>query len=60
VVNLARHLQVEPENALRTTNRKFETRFRFMEQRLAEKGQEVGDLNLEELDKYWELAKQAE
>ena len=57
VVNLARHLKVDPENALRLANRKFERRFRSMETDLAEKGQEMKKQSLETLEQAWRRAK---
>ncbi|TVQ75111.1 MAG: nucleoside triphosphate pyrophosphohydrolase [Chromatiaceae bacterium] len=57
VTNLARHLKVDPEAALRRTNRKFESRFRFIEQTLAGQGRAVEDQPLEVLDELWERAK---
>jgi ATP diphosphatase len=55
VVNLARHLNVEPETALREANRKFEKRFRLIEQ---EPG--FADLSLDEKEALWVAAKQAQ
>jgi len=55
--NLARKLAVDPEQALRGTNRKFERRFRHMERRLAEKGVKPEEVSLEEMDAYWDEAK---
>ena len=55
VVNLARHLNVEPEAALREANRKFETRFRAIEQ---EPG--FADLSLDEKEALWVRAKRAQ
>lgn len=60
VVNLARHLNVDPETALRRCNAKFERRFRFMEQSLAADGKAVEDVTLEEMDRHWLRAKQTE
>jgi len=57
VVNLARHLKVDPENALRAANAKFERRFRFIEQSLRERGQPIEGCSLAELDALWEQAK---
>lgn len=57
VVNLARHLRVDPENALRAANGKFERRFRFIEQALREAGRPIEDCDLQELDALWEEAK---
>ena len=60
VVNYARHLGVEPEQALRAANRKFTRRFRFIESRLAEEGLRPGDVGLECLDGLWDQAKRIE
>jgi MazG family protein len=60
VVNLARHLHVDPEAALRRTNAKFERRFRAMEASLAEAGQRAEDQSLEALEELWQEAKRAE
>lgn len=57
MVNLARHLQVDAETALRQGNEKFERRFRFIEQRLADDGDSVEEAGLERLDQLWERAK---
>ena len=59
-VNLARHLNVEPEAALRAANAKFTARFHYVEAALAESGRDVGEVGLAELDRLWEEAKQAE
>ena len=58
VVNISRHLDKDPETSLRYTNRKFENRFRFIEQRLREDGRTPAESNLKEMDALWELAKQ--
>lgn len=58
-VNLARHLQVEPEAALRTANLKFEQRFRQMEKSLEIVGG-VDQASLEQMDAAWEAIKQTE
>ncbi|NJP39028.1 nucleoside triphosphate pyrophosphohydrolase [Alkalicoccus luteus] len=60
VVNAARHHDMDPEEALRQTNRKFSSRFRHIEMRLQEQNLNVEDQNLEQLDVYWEEAKQNE
>ncbi len=57
VVNLARHLKVNPEMALKEGNKKFSRRFQYIEQRVSESGRELRDCELEELDAYWEEAK---
>jgi len=59
-VNLARHLKHDPENALRRANRKFERRFRFIEQALRDGGRPIEDCNLDELDALWGEAKRQE
>lgn len=59
VANLARKLKVDPEQALRGTNRKFERRFRHMEARLTERGRKPEQVSLEEMDRYWDEAKRA-
>ena len=56
-VNLARHLGLDAEIALRGANNKFERRFRAIESALAEHGQRVGDCDAQMLDRLWEEAK---
>jgi ATP diphosphatase len=60
VVNLARHANADPEATLRRTNSKFERRFRFIEEKLADKGRTPADSSLEEMDRLWDAAKAAE
>ncbi len=60
VVNLARHLELDPEAALRATNAKFERRFRSIEAAVATSGRAVADTGLDELEALWEAAKAAE
>jgi len=60
LANLARHLEVEPETALRGTNAKFERRFRFIEGELARRGKTPETSTLEEMDALWDKAKAAE
>jgi nucleoside triphosphate diphosphatase len=59
-VNLARHLTLDPEQALRRTNAKFERRFAYVEARVRESGRELTHLALKELDAYWDAAKRDE
>ncbi len=59
-VNLARHLKLDPENALRGANRKFERRFRFIEQALRDSGRPIEDCTLDDLDALWGEAKRQE
>ncbi|WP_299180567.1 nucleoside triphosphate pyrophosphohydrolase [uncultured Neptuniibacter sp.] len=56
-VNLARHLGVNPENAVRGTNSKFERRFSFVEDRVRASGRGWADFSLAELDSFWDEAK---
>jgi ATP diphosphatase len=60
VVNLARHLDADPEAVLRATNRKFERRFGAIEQALAERGTTPAASSLAEMDALWDQAKAAE
>jgi MazG family protein len=57
IVNLARFLKVDPEQALRSTNRKFRERFGHVERRLKEQGKRPAGATLEEMDALWEEAK---
>ncbi|WP_339951800.1 nucleoside triphosphate pyrophosphohydrolase [uncultured Albimonas sp.] len=54
LANLARHLKVEPEHAIRRTNAKFERRFREVERRLAARGKRAEDSDLAEMDAIWD------
>jgi ATP diphosphatase len=60
VVNLARHLDVDPEATLRAANGKFERRFAAIEQALARSGRSPADATLAEMDALWDQAKAAE
>ncbi|MGA0607164.1 nucleoside triphosphate pyrophosphohydrolase [Phenylobacterium sp. VNQ135] len=60
VANLARTLDVDPEDALRYTNAKFGRRFRYIEQKLAERGKSPEQSDLAEMDALWDEAKAAE
>lgn len=57
LVNLCRHLDLSPEEALNSTTEKFKRRFEYIENRLREKGKTLSDSNLEEMDKLWEESK---
>ena len=57
VVNLARHLNVDPEMALRSTNRKFVERFNFVQKRLEERNRTFAESSIEEMEELWEEAK---
>ena len=56
-VNLARHSKIQPEVALRSANRRFEVRFKWIEVALTAKGRSLKEASLEELDMLWDEAK---
>jgi MazG family protein len=60
IANLARWSGVEPESALKGTNRKFRRRFRHVEKRIAEQGRAWQEVSLEEMDGHWDEAKRIE
>ena len=60
VVNVARHLRIDPEVALRRTNRKFVSRFHQIEEELKRQGKRWEETSLEEMDALWEASKQRE
>jgi MazG family protein len=60
LVNIARYLSVDPESALRKTNRKFRRRFGWMEERLREQGRTLEEATLEEMESLWQQAKTLE
>jgi nucleoside triphosphate diphosphatase len=60
VANLARKLDIEPEDALRATNAKFQRRFRYIETALAAEGRSPGESDLAEMDALWDRAKLTE
>ena len=57
LINYARFKDINPENALAKTNQKFIQRFQLMEKMIIEDGKVISDMNLEEMDVYWERAK---
>ncbi len=57
LINYARFLNVNPEDALEKTNKKFIKRFTYMEQKLKEQNKQIGDCTLAEMDVYWNEAK---
>lgn len=57
LVNYARFLNINPEDALRKTNRKFINRFTYVENKIKETGRIISQSNLKEMDKYWEESK---
>jgi MazG family protein len=60
LVNLARFVKVDPEQALRKTNAKFRRRFGHVEEKLAERGASPADSNIEEMESLWQQAKSLE
>ena len=60
VVNLARHLDVDPEKALTGANYKFERRFRLMENNIRESGSDMRELDIDLLEEYWQEAKKSD
>ena len=60
LVNIARYLSLDPESALRKTNRKFRRRFHWMEQRVQENGDTLEGISMDELEGLWQRAKQQE
>jgi tetrapyrrole methylase family protein / MazG family protein len=57
VVNLARYLKVDPEQALRKTNARFRQRFAHVEQRVAESGKPFAETSLDQMENWWQEAK---
>src|ERR1035438_3783258 len=57
LVNLARFVKVDPEQALRRTNAKFRERFGYIERKLAESGRKLEDSNIAEMEELWQQAK---
>lgn len=58
MVNYARFLKINPENALERTNKKFIKRFQYLEAKAKEAGKSMKDMTLSEMDVFWEEAKQ--
>lgn len=60
LINYARFINVNPEDALEKTNRKFIRRFQYLESKAKEMGKSLHDMTLDEMDIYWEEAKKKE
>ena len=60
LTNLARHLQLDSESALKRTNRKFRRRFGWIEAQLREQGKALQEASLEDMEALWQMAKQHE
>lgn len=57
LVNYARFINIDPEEALERTNKKFIRRFQYLEQESAKDGKQMGEMTLAEMDEYWNKAK---
>ena len=57
LINYARFIEVNPDDALERTNKRFIKRFQIMESKLEEEGKDLSAMNLEEMEKYWQWAK---
>ena len=57
LINYSRFVGINPEEALERTNKKFIKRFQYLESQSLKEGKQLGDMSLEEMDKYWETAK---
>jgi XTP/dITP diphosphohydrolase len=57
MINYARFLKINPENALERTNKKFTKRFQYLEQKTKEQGKSLSEMTLNEMDIFWEEAK---
>ena len=60
IVNYARFLNINPEDALRKTNEKFLKRFQIIEKKLKEQGKDINETSLEEMDSIWDKSKEDE
>ncbi len=60
LVNYARFLGINPENALERTNKKFIRRFKYLEAQAGNEGKQLQQMSLEEMDVHWEAAKKSE
>jgi XTP/dITP diphosphohydrolase len=58
LINYARFVNINPEDALEKTNRKFIKRFNYIEQKAKEQGKQLPEMNLEEMEKWWQQAKE--
>ncbi len=60
IANVGRHLKLDPEQALRRANNKFTSRFKVIEELLAKAGKAPQDSDLDEMEQFWQIAKQRE
>lgn len=57
LINYARFININPENALEKTNKKFINRFQFLEKAAKKQGKQLAEMTLKEMDVYWEASK---
>ena len=57
MINFARFIEVNPENALEKTNKKFINRFQYLEKAAKKEGKKLSEMTLSEMDVYWEKSK---
>jgi XTP/dITP diphosphohydrolase len=57
LVNYSRFIDIDPEEALERTNKKFIQRFQYLETESARDGKQISEMSLAEMDKYWDKAK---
>jgi XTP/dITP diphosphohydrolase len=57
IVNAARFLNVQAENALRMSNKKFKARFQYIEEQVSQSDREISDVSIDEMEEYWQQAK---
>jgi len=60
LVNIARYLSLDPESALRKTNRKFRRRFEYLEDKLRQRGRQPSESSIDEMESLWQESKQRE
>lgn len=58
LVNIGRFLDLNAEDSLRLTNRKFDSRFKYIEEQVTKSDKKLSDLSLEQMEEYWQQAKQ--
>ena len=58
MINYARFIGVNPENALEKTNKKFINRFQYLEKAAKKEGKQLADMSLTEMDVYWKKSKE--
>jgi XTP/dITP diphosphohydrolase len=58
MINYSRFIDVNPENALEKTNKKFINRFQYLEKAAKKEGKQLSDMSLTEMDVYWEKSKE--